>query len=88
MSLPRNWPPTREDELEMMVTPSEWPNLTRLPLTRRRGNDKELGFLVVGQRLRVFLGPIFMQIDPRGATPESIHYLTAEAVYEDGWRVD
>jgi hypothetical protein len=51
VSLPRSWPPTREDELEMLATPAEWPQRPRLPVKRSKVRE------VLERRYRFDPGP-------------------------------
>lgn len=92
MTLPRHWPPTPEDDIEMMRTPAEWPHAGRLALKRRVAGESwpELGFLlrhdVEGgfDGIRVFVGTIFE--DPSRLPRRE--YMNAEAASADGWIVD
>lgn len=93
---------TPADHIEMMQTPDRWPLKWKLPLTRGKGRDQELGILLLDMEPRwtIFLpGPLGMfdgrlaaiQAARTGRALDAVPHETyedAEGVFDAGWRVD
>lgn len=89
--LPRTWPPTRADHLEMMAHESNWQAWPFCPLKHTSKRDPVFpgmpltGMLATGQGATVFIGNIFFGINEQ--TPRQ-EYNSLEEVLDDGWIVD
>jgi hypothetical protein len=76
--------PVRELERAMILAPERWPQWPRLPLTRRNSDAAEdVGYLVAGLGLQVFLGNIF----DLPATPNVERFVTIDELLMQ-WRID